>query len=266
MEPAPRAESVFLFTKPAAGEVFGYTYDGWHSDGTFHYTGDGQVGDQLPTEGGNRAVLAAASLGRTIRLFRSEGVETTYLGAFQLAEPAFYRAESQDRNSEMRQVLVFRLVPMGSVVKDLTDAAVVDLTSPQELQIEASNVEAYAVARPDEPAVAVRREAELVARYERWLADRGETSVRHRIPIPGGGYVVTDLYAKHSQELIEAKASAGRSYIRAGLGQILDYGRFIQHRSKAILVPSEPSADLVELLRAHDVDVIWPSNDGFTRA
>ncbi len=46
MEPAVRADSVFLFSNPSAGEVFGHTYDGWFSDGTFHFTGDGQVGDQ----------------------------------------------------------------------------------------------------------------------------------------------------------------------------------------------------------------------------
>jgi hypothetical protein len=73
MEPAPKANSVFLFTKPSAGEAFGYTFDGWHDDGTFRYTGDGQEGDQSPDVGGNRALLAAPELGRAIRLFRSEG-------------------------------------------------------------------------------------------------------------------------------------------------------------------------------------------------
>jgi hypothetical protein len=42
VEPSLKAESVFLFTNPKAGAAFGYNYDGWHADGTFHYTGDGQ--------------------------------------------------------------------------------------------------------------------------------------------------------------------------------------------------------------------------------
>jgi hypothetical protein len=46
VEPSVKAESVFLFSNPAVGQTFGYNYDGWHADGTFHYTGDGQEGDQ----------------------------------------------------------------------------------------------------------------------------------------------------------------------------------------------------------------------------
>jgi len=59
IEPAPRAESVFLFYKPDVRSAFGYDYDGAQPDGTFHYTGDGQVGDQLPTVGGNKSLLDA---------------------------------------------------------------------------------------------------------------------------------------------------------------------------------------------------------------
>lgn len=32
MEPAVKAESVFLFTNPKTGGRFGYRYDGWHGD------------------------------------------------------------------------------------------------------------------------------------------------------------------------------------------------------------------------------------------
>src|SRR5215213_9784783 len=71
IEPAVKSESVFLFSNLAAGEAFGYVYDGWHKDGTFHYTGDGQIGDQRPDEGGNSALLKAEDKGRTVRLFRS---------------------------------------------------------------------------------------------------------------------------------------------------------------------------------------------------
>ncbi len=48
MEPAVASNSVFLFTNPSQGEAYGYNYDGWQADGTFHYTGDGQVGHQNP--------------------------------------------------------------------------------------------------------------------------------------------------------------------------------------------------------------------------
>jgi hypothetical protein len=88
--------------------------------------------------------------------------------------------------------------------------------------VEANDVDQYAVQRPDEPANAVRREANLVQRYTSWLAASGEDMVRHRIPLPDGGHLFTDICNKATHELIEAKASAGRVYVRAGLGQLLD--------------------------------------------
>lgn len=267
MEPARRANSVFLFTKPSVGETFGYKYDGWHSDGTFHYTGDGQEGDQSRDEGGNRALLRAADLSRAVRLFRSEGVNTTYLGEFALADPPYYQADAPDRNGEMRSVLVFRLEPLGDVLREASDSAPTpSAEGPQELPLEATNIEAYIADHPDEPAVAVRREAELVRAYSAWLAAHGESTVRHRIPIPDGGYLYTDVFNKATQELIEAKASAARVYIRAGLGQLLDYSRYLPHKKRAVLLPQTPAADLVELLHSYDVGVIWRSSSGFSRS
>ncbi|GGK64154.1 hypothetical protein [Ornithinimicrobium pekingense] len=263
MEPSVKAESVFLFSNPSAGEAFGYKYDGWHSDGTFHYTGDGQVGDQTLRTGGNKSIMDADGLGRTIRMFRSAGRDTTYLGEFMLADPPYYRADALDREGELRSVLVFRLTPLGQVVKTSVDAAGPDTLVPEELPVEAHNVDKYAAQRPDEPREAVRREARLVGRYTEWLSKQGQEAVRHRVPIPGGGYLFTDVYNKTAEELVEAKASGARSYVRAGLGQLLDYARFVDHRTKALLVPVRPSEDLVDLMRAHGCSVIW-EEDGRT--
>lgn len=265
MEPAVKAESVFLFTQPGAGEAFGYKYDGWHADGTFHYTGDGQVGDQSIRSGGNKAVLDALKLGRAIRLFRSEGTYTTYLGEFHLADPPYYRADALDREGEVRSVLVFRLVPDGTVIRQDADTAGPDTPVPEELPVEAVNVEAYAAQRPDEPREAVRREAKLVGRYIEWLASSGEETCRHRVPIPEGGYLFTDLYNKATDELVEAKASSARTYVRAGLGQLLDYSRFLDHKRKALLVPVRPSTDLVQLLADHGCAVVWEEGKEFYR-
>lgn len=154
---------------------------------------------------------------------------------------------------------------MGDVVHAAEDSAGQDTVAPQELPIESSQVEKYAAQRPDEPPEAVRREAKLVARYTAWLDDRGEATCRHRIPIPGGAYLFTDVFNKASQELIEAKASAARVYVRAGLGQLLVYARFLEHYSKALLLPTQPSADLIELLNAHGCGVIWEESGHFQR-
>jgi hypothetical protein len=89
--------------------------------------------------------------------------------------------------------------------------------------------------------------------------------VRHRVPIPGGGYLFTDIFNKATDELVEAKASAGRVYVRGGLGQLLDYSRFVEHSARAILLPVRPSDDFIELLHDHRVAVVWEEGSGFER-
>jgi hypothetical protein len=44
--PSSKSPNVFLFTDPETGMQHGYV-DGWQADQCFHYTGEGQRGDQL---------------------------------------------------------------------------------------------------------------------------------------------------------------------------------------------------------------------------
>ncbi len=266
MEPAVASNSVFLFTNPSQGEAFGYKYDGWQPDGTFHYTGDGQVGTQNPAQGGNAALLAAASKGRTVRLFRSEGTLTTYLGAFELLDdPPYFTAPAPDREGNLRDVLVFRLSPVGDALRDQTDVAPPPPYDVLVLPLEALDVDNYERQRPQEPREAVRREAALVRRYAEWLSVNGRDSCRQQIRLPDGTSLYTDLFDVATDELIEAKADAERGSVRAGLGQVLDYGR-VDHSTKALLLPSRPAEDLLELLHDYGVAVIWSVGDGFDRS
>ncbi len=82
--PSAQTPNVFLFTDPASGPQHGY-FDGWAPDGRFHYTGEGQRGDQQLIQG-NRAVLDHRPQGRALRLFRAGRGMVTYLGEFELDE------------------------------------------------------------------------------------------------------------------------------------------------------------------------------------
>src|SRR3954470_1376784 len=53
--PSSRTPNVFVFTDPIAGEKHGY-FDGWMPDGLFHYSGEGQHGDQRMISG-NASIL-----------------------------------------------------------------------------------------------------------------------------------------------------------------------------------------------------------------
>ena len=50
----------------------------------------------------------------------------------------------------------------------------------------------------------------------------------------------TDLFDYSSSELIEAKASSSRESVRTGLGQLLDYARFVEHDHRSLLLPTAP--------------------------
>lgn len=264
MEPSAKSPNVFLVTDPTAVDRFGYAFDGWHPDGTFHYTGEGQVGDQVMTHG-NRATRDHAEEGRALRLFRAEGTTVHYIGEFELPEERpFVVDESRDREGALRKVFIFRLKPAGSVVVADADPRA-SVAEPGEIALESSEVESYVVQRPDEPAVAMRREALFVKRYADWLAEQSVTSTRHKVPTAGGRPMFTDLFDHARSELVEAKSSASRTHVRAALGQILDYGRYVEHESLAVLLPSEPEPDLIELLNEHGVGCLWETRQGFVR-
>lgn len=57
-----------IFTDPIAGEKHGY-YDGWMPDGLFHYSGEGQYGDQRMLSG-NASILNHRAEGRALRVFK----------------------------------------------------------------------------------------------------------------------------------------------------------------------------------------------------
>jgi 5-methylcytosine-specific restriction protein A len=97
---------VFLFTGEG-GHAFGYR-DEFRDDGTFWYTGEGQVGD-MKMIAGNLAIRDHAAAGKSLEMFeRMDGRGTvrymgraTYLG--------HHLEERPDRNRAPRQAIVFEL-------------------------------------------------------------------------------------------------------------------------------------------------------------
>lgn len=137
--------------------------------------------------------------------------------------------------------------------------------SARRIPIEAFNLDSYVTKRQPEPGLSLRREAMLVRDYVVWLGDRGNSICRHKIDLPEGGSLYTDLFDETANEVIEAKSSSARMHVRTGIGQVLDYAHLLGHPAKALLLPSKPSPDLIQLLTDLGVSVIWPGTDGFNR-
>lgn len=71
--PSRTSQNVLIFTDRAKGKRFGYNYDGWHADGTFRYTGEGQFGDQK-FRSRNKAIRDHKQDGRALRVLRAPGL------------------------------------------------------------------------------------------------------------------------------------------------------------------------------------------------
>ena len=105
---------------------------------------------------------------------------------------------------------------------------------------------------------AVYNEAQLVSRFQTFLESHGHIVKRYRITTPAGA-LYTDLADTTNEVLYEAKADADRMSVRLALGQVLDYGRYVQGTKLAVLLPGMPSADLVELLKNYLIGCVVES-------
>ena len=81
------------------------------------------------------------------------------------------------------------------------------------------------------------------------------------------GALQCDGFEKIRGNIIEAKSSASREYIRMAVGQLLDYA--FQGRSKlgdtrkAVLLPEKPSKDIEAWLNSLNIGLIWPDGSSF---
>ncbi len=132
------------------------------------------------------------------------------------------------------------------------DTVAVDAVPPAAVNAERSDFERAA------SGTAVYNEAQLVSRFQTFLESHGHTVERYRITTPAG-VLYTDVADTSNAVLYEAKADADRMSVRLALGQLLDYGRYVQGTKLAVLLPEMPSADLVELLKNYLIGCVVES-------
>jgi 5-methylcytosine-specific restriction protein A len=115
----PSRHPLILLFSGEQGEQYGY-HDGFQDDGSFWYTGEGQIGDMQMIRG-NRAIFTHLQTSKALHLFQYEtrGL-VKYEG--QAIYTGHHYASAPDRNSDPRQVIVFELAV------DAPAAGVPDLT------------------------------------------------------------------------------------------------------------------------------------------
>jgi hypothetical protein len=264
--PSARSPNVFIFFG-SSGQRHGY-YDGW-LDGCFHYTGEGQRGDQT-MDHGNAAILNHSDAGRALRVFEGVGGDLTYLGDFELdAAQPFYRADAPETgNGPMREVIIFKLWPKTVEPGESNPKLDEIFNNPTRVRIpvEQQLTEKFFVPSA-EIYEAERREQSLVLEFEAYLSERGHDVWRHKFRPPDEARpILTDLFDGTTGTLIEAKGTVERGAIRMAIGQLADYRRFLNEEELqylAVLVPREPRRDLCDLLASQSIEYIFPWGEGF---
>jgi hypothetical protein len=269
ISPSAQSPNVFIFYDPETGHQHGY-YDEWRADGCLHYTGEGQRGDQQ-MKAGNAVILNHKAEGRALRIFQGARGVVTYEGEFELddAEP-FQQADAPEtENGPLRQVFVFRLRPIGFEPPEPQSKLDTVLAGPTraDVPIEQQETEKAYVNPSREPYEAERREQKLVLALEKHLAGLGHTVNRQRL-VPSGEArpIITDLFDVTTGTLVEAKGTVERNAIRMAIGQLCDYRRLFKPgevKHVAALFPTEPRADLCDLLAEQDIVVIHQTENGF---
>jgi hypothetical protein len=267
--PSRKTPNVFIFSDPVAGEPHGY-YDGWQADGCFHYTGEGQRGDQQ-LKSGNAAILNHAAEGRSLRVFAGARGIVTYLDEFVLdqEEPYYWTDAPETGDGPLREVVVFRMRPRSIEPPPPRSKLAAVLAGPRskDVPIEQQQTERAFVAPSHEPYEAERREQRLVLDLEAHLRRLGHEVTRQRIvPEAEARPLFTDLYDATTGTLVEAKGTVERGAIRMAIGQLADYKRFIADGAPnhlAVLLPRPPRPDLIALLRGQGIELIYPAGDTF---
>lgn len=255
-----------FFSEAESGEPHGYI-DGWRSDGCFHYTGEGQKGDQL-MKSGNAAILRHAEEGRALRLFDGARGRVIYEGEFELApdQPVYTTDARESGSDRTRTVIVFRMRPVDrppAPVQSTLDA--VAQPGVSHVEVEQQWTEKAFVAPGRKEYEAERREQALVLTFRSYLQAKGHDVDRLKIVPPGEAKpLFCDLVDNDTNTLYEAKGSVERGSVRMAIGQLLDYSRFVTpNPNLVVLLPMKPREDIRALLSSADIGLVWRDGKQF---
>jgi hypothetical protein len=265
ISPSAKEPVILLFADPVSGPEHGYI-DGLQSDGFYHYTGEGQRGDQVMMRG-NKAIRDHTLSQRELHLFQAagKGKPISYIGEFRYED--HYDADAPETGGgPIRRVIIFRLRPVADVLqKPQGQVKKAKVDSIQEVPVESCNTEKAVVEPSRELYESERVEAKLVQKFITWSRRAGREYKRFRI-VPRGEAkpIFSDLYCKENNQLIEAKGSVSRDAIRMAIGQLFDYRRFAPAKTGlTILLPECPRPDLVQLIESAGVSMIHEKDGEF---
>ena len=277
---------VVIFSDKDAAYENGYIYDGWVNDNQFfQYTGQGVSGDQTFTSK-NKAIRDAQANNESIHIFCAKenispgGMKHVYIGEFSLERTL--SAESFGRDDLLRQVIVFQFKPVdGDILIRHEDQCSTDVSLPSRSITKTKNRNNRTRREGLKKATDIKRtsgkrkrksidemeintpEFDLQDQFENFLEKKNIEWVYYQIPVDGiTGRLEIDLYIPSMDLLCELKGSAVRENIRMSIGQLKDYEHHLKKfgvtpKSLAVVLPSKPADDLLELLQMIGIECIY---------
>ncbi len=235
----------------------------------------------LVDKGDPRIVQLSAELNQIRRLavapdesrFRNPNGVALKLANFAALDPA-YEGRGMRRVGQLDAEVWRRFAGdedalAAAVARVRSESPMSDSPAYPETEVVVTSVEALETARfdipPSDGVEAQRREASLVRAYQLYLEGIGRRVAAHLYHVPGYTHPLRcDLFDETQGVLYEAKALPSRGNIRMAIGQLYDYRRFesAEVRLRALL-PREPSADLLDLMRSSGIGSVWRSPSGF---
>jgi len=263
--------NVIIFSDPSTGERHGY-FDRWEGD-EFHYAGEGQRGDQV-LQRGNRAILEHKGQGKALRVFWGSSGIVQYAGEFEISdtEPCYWVSAPETGGGPERQVVMFRLMPVGM-------PSVFDADRPERPIVEPQLATDYRSVDPNQDITARAQPTVDPDKVGRGL--RGHTSTQESLaeavrahgllPLsPGRGDPTFDLAWRDPSgaTVVEVKSLTDAnesSQIRLGLGQVLDYQALLERTGDPVrpvlALECQPRHPRWEpLCRRHGVTLCWPES------
>ncbi|MER5896961.1 hypothetical protein [Streptomyces sp. NPDC001876] len=258
-------DNILIFTAASSGHQHGY-YDTWNEDGTFHYTGEGQTGDQRMARG-NKAILEHRETGKRLRLFNGARGTVRYLGEWTLdAEEPYTKAEAPPSGGgDLRSVILFHLVPVKATITARDVEVGQDYVAPDETLAPAP----AAPSTPDPDLVG--RNLSTHRKLQNLLAEeaqkRGFVALSPDVSDPEFDLAWRDTEGRLTVCEVKSLTRANEArQLRTGLGQVLDYQDQLSGRapeaSAVLWVEREPSEERwVKLCRRVGVTLAWPGEE-----
>jgi predicted RNA-binding protein with PUA-like domain len=267
ISPSRTTPNILVFTDPRSGERHGY-FDRWAPDDSFHYTGEGQRGDQTMSKG-NLAILNHRADGRALRVFQGATGTVQYVGQFVLdeLEPYTVTTAPSTNDGPPRAVFRFHLLPIDRAVTASKRELLGRPYRRRDENIEVTSREAVTARDPDAAGRGLRAHHRLQNRLSDLVGAAGYTPVDPESPIDPA----FDLawFVGQTLFVVEVKSCTQDNQtqqLRLGIGQVLDYEDTLLARGctvQPVLYLEEQPADprWSALAQRHGIQLIWPGTE-----